>query len=72
MSSFVVTPTAEWLARKLRRCRDRFIVCSPYVGSFLPKLTHGLRATVTKHLLTRADLRDFAVGASDGSASIRL
>ncbi len=45
---------------------------SPYVGSFLPALTARMRPTVQKRLLTRADLRDFAVGASDIDAVCEL
>lgn len=65
MPEFVVTPTARWLERSVRGCNERFLVSSPYVGSYLPTLTARLRPTVEKRLLTRADLRDFAAGASD-------
>lgn len=65
MANFVVTPTARWLSDSIRTCRSRFLVSSPYVGSFLPSLTKRLPPAVERILLTRADLRDFAAGASD-------
>ncbi len=65
MTEFVVTPTARRLEDTVRRCKSRFLVSSPYVGSFLPTLTARMRPTIERRLLTRADLRDFAVGASD-------
>ena len=72
MSEFVITPTARWFEKTVRGCRDRFLVSSPYVGSFLPVLTARMRPSVHKRLLTRADLRDFAVGASDIDALCEL
>lgn len=65
MSKYVITPTGRWLKEHARGCKDRFLVSSPYIGSFLPKLTARMHSSVQKSLLTRADLRDFAAGASD-------
>ncbi len=65
MNSFVTTPTHDWLEQQIARCRERFLVASPYVGSYLPGLTMRLREDVRQVLVTRTDLRDFAKGASD-------
>ena len=72
MSEFVITPTGRWLEESIHDCKDRFLVSSPYVGSFLPRLTARMRPTVQMRLLTRADLRDFAAGASDIDALCKL
>lgn len=65
MIDFVVTLTAKWIEHRIRGCKNRFLVSSPFVGQFLPLLAARMRPSVEKRLLTRADLRDFAVGASD-------
>lgn len=65
MSSFITTPTHEWLEKHLPKCRKRFLVASPYVGDYLPLIARHLQSSVSRVLLTRTDLRDFAQGASD-------
>ena len=65
MNSFVITPTNNWLEQQIAGCRERFLVASPYVGSYLPGLVKRLPKDVSQVLLTRTDLRDFAKGASD-------
>jgi hypothetical protein len=65
MARFITTPTREWLAHGLRECSFRFLVASPYVGTYLPAAVAKLSAKVSTTLLTRTDLWDFAVGASD-------
>jgi phosphatidylserine/phosphatidylglycerophosphate/cardiolipin synthase-like enzyme len=65
MITFVTTPTHDWLERHVRSCRERFLVACPYVGNYLTSLSRRLPENVTRVLVTRTDLRDFAKGASD-------
>lgn len=63
MIEFVTTPTGDWLRGAIAECSQRLLVSSPYIGSWLPALNVG--TTARRLVLTRADLRDFASGASD-------
>lgn len=72
MSPFVTTPTRNWLEQSLQSCSSRFLVASPYIGSYLPNLAARLSHKVKTTLLTRTDLRDFALGASDIDALCTL
>jgi phosphatidylserine/phosphatidylglycerophosphate/cardiolipin synthase-like enzyme len=65
MISLVTTPTHEWLEEQVSGCRKRFVVACPYVGSYFANLSKRLSKDVTRVLVTRTDLRDFAKGASD-------
>jgi hypothetical protein len=65
VNRFITTPTAAWLDARIRRCSERFLFASPYVGTFLGAVTQMLPPAVSKTLLTRTDLRDFALGSSD-------
>lgn len=61
----VTSPTYDWLLGAARACAKRFIVSSPFVGASLAEVIGTLAPRVRKTLLTRTDLRDFAMGASD-------
>jgi len=65
---FVTTPTHNWLREAACKCTRRFLVSSPYVGSLFVRLSEDLASGVHKTLVTRTDLRDFALGASDVDA----
>jgi len=65
MTEFIVTPTENWLRAAGICCRNRLIISSPYVRSWLPRFLKSVPAEISKVLLTRADLRDFASGAFD-------
>ncbi len=65
MTEFITTPTEDWLNTAIADCSDRFLVSSPYVSGWLPKLSSRLPSNVRRLVLTRTDLRDFASGASD-------
>ena len=65
MISFVTTPTNVWLEQSLATCRKRFLLACPYVGDYLVNVARRLPKTVSRVLVTRTDLRDFAKGASD-------
>jgi hypothetical protein len=69
---FVTTPTEEWLKGALVRCKSQLLISSPYIGGWLPKLHRALPTTIRRVLLTRADMRDFASGASDLEAVCTL
>ena len=60
----VTTPTRDWLAERARTCTKRMLVGSPYVNDAIIKLTDMVSEEVSRTLVTRTDLRDFAVGAS--------
>lgn len=61
----VITPTFEWVAKYARACTSSMIVASPYVNNGIMKLTDMVSKEVSRTLVTRTDLRDFAVGASN-------
>lgn len=60
----VTTPTHKWLAERARTCTARMLVGSPYVNDAIIDLTDMVSKEVSRTLVTRTDLRDFAVGAS--------
>ena len=60
----VTTPTRDWLAERARTCSERMLVGSPYVNKAIIDLTDMVSKEVSRTLVTRTDLRDFAVGAS--------
>ena len=61
----VTTPTHDWLAKRARTCGARMLVGSPYVNKAIINLTDIVSKDVSRTLVTRTDLRDFAVGASN-------
>ncbi len=61
----VTTPTHDWLAKHARTCTKRMLVGSPYVNNAIIELTDMVPKDVTRTLVTRTDLRDFAVGSSN-------
>ncbi len=65
MTEFVVTPTDRWFQTELATCKTQWLVSSPYIGGWLSRVQQSLPKSIRKVLLTRADLRDFASGASD-------
>ena len=60
----VTTPTRDWLAERARTCTKRMLVGSPYVNDAIIKLTNMVPEEVSRTLVTRTDLRDFALGSS--------
>ena len=61
----VTTPTFEWVAKNARACTSSMIVASPYVNNGIIQLTDMVSKEVSRTLVTRTDLRDFAVGSSN-------
>ena len=61
----VTTPTAAWLLDQAKDCRFRMFVGSPYVNNGLFALTDRVPKDTDRMLVTRTDLRDFAVRASN-------
>ena len=61
----VTTPTFDWLAEFASACRSRMLIGSPYVNSGILSLTSLVANDVSRTLVTRTDLRDFALGASN-------
>ena len=61
----VTTPTFAWLAEYAKSCNSRMLIGSPYVNDGIICLTNLVPKSVSRTLVTRTDLRDFAVGASN-------
>ena len=61
----VTTPTFDWLSKRARACRSRMLIASPYVNDGIMQLTDLAPQNVTRTLITRTDLRDFAIGSSN-------
>ena len=61
----VTTPTFDWLAQNAKACKSQLLVGSPYVNSGILDLIDLVPKEVDRTLVTRTDLRDFAVGASN-------
>lgn len=61
----VTTPTRDWLAKHAKACTARMLVGSPYVNNAIIELTDMAGEEVARTLVTRTDLRDFAVGSSN-------
>ena len=68
----VTTPTFDWLAENARRCRHRMLIASPFVNSSVIDVANLPPPDVDTTLITRTDLRDFAVGASSLDALCTL
>ena len=62
---FVTTPTEGWIRESLKTCRSRLLVASPYVNDAFTQLLSEAPPTVKTTLVTRTDLRDFAIGSSN-------
>lgn len=60
----VTTPTFAWLSEQAKVCRSRMIIGSPYVNNGVFALTDQVPTCAERTLVTRTDLRDFAVRAS--------
>ncbi len=60
----VTTPTFDWLSQHAKACSSRILVGSPYVNDGIANLTNLASKKVSLTLVTRTDLRDFALGAS--------
>ena len=61
----ITTPTYEWLAENVKTCRTRLVIGSPYVNDAVKEIMGLVKEDLPRTLVTRTDLRDFAVGASN-------
>ena len=61
----VTTPTFDWLAEYAKACSSQVLIGSPYVNDGIFRLTNLIGKGVSRTLITKTDLRDFAVGASN-------
>ena len=61
----VTTPTFDWLAEAAASCKTRLLVASPFVNDGIIGLTDRVSRDVPRALVTRADLRNFALGSSN-------
>lgn len=64
-AEIVTTPTFDWLAQYAKECNSRVLIGSPYVNNGIVPLAKLIPNGVNRTLVTRTDLRDFAVGASN-------
>ncbi len=62
---FVTTPTEDWLRENLRACQSRLLVSSPYVNNAFAQVISEVSPSVKTTLVTKTDLRDFAIGSSN-------
>ena len=60
----ITTPTFDWLAEHARACNSRLLIGSPFVNDGILQLTDLVPKGASRTLVTRTDLRDFAMGAS--------
>ena len=60
---FVTTPTESWLRESLKDCRSRLLVASPYVNEAFSQVLRGIPPSIKTTLVTKTDLRDFAMGS---------
>ncbi len=60
----ITTPTFDWLAEHARACSSRLLIGSPFVNDGILQLTDLVPKEASRTLVTRTDLRDFALGAS--------
>ena len=65
MTRVITGSTEDWLRDNLATCQARFSVASPFVTGFFGQLLGDFPKRVDCRLLTRTDLRDFALGTSD-------
>ncbi len=61
----VTTPTRDWLAERAGTCTARMLVGSPYVSDAIIELADMVSEEASRTLVTRTDLRDFALGSSN-------
>ena len=61
----VITPTLNWLTERAKGCRSRLLIGCPYVNNAIIGLTQEVPQDVSRTLITKTDLRDFAMGASN-------
>ena len=69
---FVTTPTENWLLENLKACRSRFLIASPYVNEALTQVLREAPTSVKTTLVTKTDLRDFAIGSSSLDTLVTL
>lgn len=60
----VTTPTFTWLAERAKSCASRMLIGCPYVNNAIVDLADKVSRKVSRTLITRIDLRNFAMGSS--------
>lgn len=60
----ITSPTEDWLRARLDECKSRLFISSPYITNILIDIIGEVHKGVEATLLTRTDLREFAVGSS--------
>ncbi len=68
----VTTPTSDWLAERISSCTSRVLIGSPFVNDGILSLTSLMPENVRRLLITRTNLRDFAMGASNPGTLCKL
>lgn len=61
----ITTPTFDWLAERAETCDSRIVIGCPYVNDAIKDLNRKISPDVARTLITKTDLRDFAVGSSN-------
>jgi len=60
----VTTPTENWLHQAVSNCRSSFLAVSPFVTGLFAEITADLPQEAERTLITRVELRQFALGGS--------
>jgi len=68
----VTTPTFDWLAARISSCTFRVLIGSPFVNDGFLALNSLVPGSVRRILVTRTDLRDFALKSSDAGTLCKL
>lgn len=63
--SIVTTPSTDWLIHRARTCKSRVLIASPYVNDGIFELADAVKSSISRTLVTRTDLREFAIGSSN-------
>ena len=61
----VTTPTFNWLVGRAKACHSRLLIGCPYVNNAILNLSKDVSNEASRTLITKTDLRDFAMGSSD-------
>ncbi len=68
----VTTPTIGRLMKFARNCRSRILITSPFVNEGILDVAEVVRPSVRRTIITRTDVRHFALGSSDVASLLEL
>jgi len=68
----VITPTMTWLKGQMKQCSNDITIASPFINNAIWEYTDFLNPKVKCSIITRINLRDFALGASSLPTVLQL